>query len=262
VKVEQLSDPIPTEFPSEWYGMNSDSHFWFGWRFQVLKNLLRVGPLPAEKPVRALEIGCGTGFLRTQIERGTNWTVDAADIDPDALGQAAASRGRTLLYRIDERRPEMKEQYDALILFDVLEHIKDPVPFFEHACWHLKPGGIIIINVPAISWLYSRYDELVGHWVRYDKKSLQQLCWRGGVRQIESRYWGFLLVPLVLWRKRRLQNCKSPREAVLQGFSTPARWINSLLGVIMKCETTLMKRPPIGTSLMALLQKEPPAAQG
>jgi SAM-dependent methyltransferase len=235
--------------------MNTDTHFWFGWRLRVLEHLLRDGPLPPDKPALVLEIGCGTGFLRTQIERATKWTVDAADIDPAALSQAAASRGRTLLYRIEERRPELKEQYDALVLFDVLEHIQDPLPFFENACWHLKPGGLVIVNVPAMAWFYSRYDKLVGHWMRYDQKSLEQLCARSGVKRIDARYWGFFMTPLILWRKWRLKNCASPREAVERGFATPAPWINQALGLLMQFETGLFKRPPLGTSLMALLQK-------
>ena len=57
----------------------------------------------------------------------------------------------------------MLRAYDLLLLMDVIEHVEDDLEFIRVSLEHLKPGGIIAINVPAHMKLYSRYDEVAGH---------------------------------------------------------------------------------------------------
>ena len=253
---EKLSAPFLTDFPDEWYQYNLNDHFWFEWRLRILRNLLFDNALPTGAALRGLEIGCGVAFFRLQAESITQWTVDAADLNEPALQKAAASLGRTLLYNIEDRHASLKEHYDVIFLFDVLEHISDPGKFLEAALWHLKKGGFLVINVPALQPLYSRYDELVGHFVRYDSGSMRRLLQlpSHGLEILDLRYWGLSLVPVAWLRKIILRASPTPQHAVNKGFKT-SRFINFIFRAQMRIETFLLRHPPAGTSLMVLARK-------
>jgi SAM-dependent methyltransferase len=253
----QLSPPENSEFPDEWYDFNQAAHFWFAWRLRVLATLLADNNIPIDAELSALEIGCGVGFLRTQIESLTRWTVDGADLNEPALKKATPARGNTMLYDVTSRRETFQSHYDVLVLFDVLEHIKEPVDFFAAALWHLKPGGWLLINVPALSALYSAYDKLVGHYRRYNEDSMLELMRSQGSSLIllDMRYWGFTLAPVAWLRKFALRSTRSPREAVERGFNPPAAWINSAFKGMMLLETALFSHPPLGSSLMVAARR-------
>ena len=152
--------------------------------------------------------------------------------------------------------PDLREAYDAVVLFDVLEHIQEPELFLTAACWHLKPGGWIFVNVPALTGLFSRYDEAVGHFRRYSPASLRHLLTNQPIELelIEIRYWGLLLVPIA-WVRKILLKRIHPDKIVETGFRPPSRWINTALKWVMLLETSWLNHPPWGTSIMAMVRK-------
>jgi SAM-dependent methyltransferase len=256
VNYERLSSPVAMDFPEEWYDFSVADHFWFSWRVRVLSQLIMDRSLPVQEPLRVLEVGCGRGVLRTQIESVTRWKVDGVDVSADALQKADPGRGRTLLYNVQEHLPEFHEAYEAMVLFDVLEHIEEPESFLTAAAWHLKPGGWVILNVPALKALYSRYDKVVGHFRRYDPQAIRQLLksQTPELEEIEIRYWGFSLLPVAWLRKILLERVRADK-VVETGFRPPSRWINQLFRAAMFLETICLNRPPLGTSLMVLARK-------
>jgi len=264
VSYEKISPPFATDFPDEWYALNLADHFWFVWRLRILQRLLSDSAIPTSAKLRALEVGCGIGFLRAQIEAITHWTIDGADLNEAALQKAIPSRGRTMLYNLEHRHEGLKEQYDIIILFDVLEHIEYPERFLTAALWHLKPGGRLIINVPALQPLYSRYDQFVGHYRRYDVRLMRQLLepHAPDLELVDIRYWGLSLVPVVWLRKIILRKSRTPQQVVAIGFNPSAQWINLSFRAIMRMETYFLQHPPLGSSLMALACKRVPLQSG
>ena len=253
-QIDILSKPLETGFPDEWYGLGLETHFWFHWRLQAFLNLLAQNGIATNADLKVLEVGCGAGALRTQIESVTRWTVDGADINQPALQACAAGRGRTLLYNIQDEHASMVHAYDGALLFDVIEHIREPAPFLRAALRHIKPGGWMIANVPASETLRSRYDDVVGHYRRYSKGRLaaEFLALGEDVRCVDLRYWGMSLVPLGLARKLILHWVKDDTEVVRVGFKPPGRLINQALCLLMRAETSLLSRPPLGTSVLML----------
>lgn len=65
-----------------------------------------------------------------------------------------------------------KEQFDTIIYIDVLEHIKNDKTELEIATTRLKDNGKLIVLAPAHQWLFSPFDEAIGHYRRYDKRTL------------------------------------------------------------------------------------------
>jgi SAM-dependent methyltransferase len=252
--VESLSHVAPSEFPSEWYDLNAESHFWFRWRLEAMRRLLAGLNVDLRAPARALDIGCGTCTLRDQLERTTAWTIDGVDLSIDAMSRARRGRGRLFVYDIFERRREFMGAYDYVFLFDVLEHINSTGDFVDCVLRHLKPGGMLIVNVPAVQWLMSEYDTAAGHCRRYTPRTLRNEFSGRHVHIDAVRYWGSSLVPLLIARKAMVRGRADIGEIIRAGFSPPHRLVNGALSALARVETTLLPRPPIGTSLLAAIR--------
>lgn len=255
--VEQVSRLQSHSFLASWYELVSDRHFWYQWRLRAFLGQVRSLGVPTGAPLRVLDVGGGTGVLRAQIEASTAWVVDCADLDREALAEVAPGRGRVLYYDILDRVSEYRERYDAVVLFDVLEHLDETERFIDAVKAHLKPGGILFVNVPAMRFLTSRYDEVVGHLRRYQTGSLREELERAELDVLDSRYWGLLNVPLLLARRLllRLAPARDSDDVVRKGFRPPGAVVNALLVGLMRLETALVSRPPMGTSLLAAGRK-------
>jgi SAM-dependent methyltransferase len=244
-------------FNENWYGYNSESHFWFRWRLAALQGQLRRIGIPLDEPLRALEIGAGVGVLRDQIEAMTRWNVDITDLDLRALEAARPGRGRRMYYDILERRAEFRAAYDVVVLFDVLEHIEDANAFLSAVIEPLRPGGWLLINVPAQAWLFSHYDRMVGHVRRYQRRTLADEFRGLPVTIHDLRYWGVSLVPVAALRKLALAIVRpdSAGATVDLGFKPPHPVIQGLFLNLMRLENAAPIAYPVGSSLLLAARK-------
>ena len=255
MNVEFLTATRAVQFPTEWYVANSEHHFWFQWRVRVARTLIdRIG-LPTGEALKVLDIGCGTGITAQQLARHTRWTFDGTDLNVEALAHCNIGPGRVLYYDILERRRDFAGAYDVVVLFDTLEHIEQTDAFLDAVFFHLKPGGVLLVNVPALMSLYGRYDTAAGHFRRYTRQTLAREFAPFDVSILDQVYWGFTMVPL-LWLRQQLVRRNTNDDAVIQtGFVPPHPWIHALLKGVMAVETALVKRPPIGSSVMSAVRK-------
>lgn len=258
-QIEIISPVQDYNFVESWYELSDESHFWFQGRIHSFLRQLDDFKIPTQSDWKVLDVGCGTGVLRKQVEQSTNWTVDASDLDYNALKHSKGGRGRTIYYDITEQDSELKEQYDAILLFDVLEHIEDTQPFIKSLLFHLKPGGYLFINVPALQNLFSLYDSVQGHYRRYNKESLRKEFDDTSLKTIDARYWGMANIPIIWLRKHWLSltaKNKSNDEIFSEGFSPPNKLINSILLGVMNAETKIIPRPILGTSVLMIGRKD------
>jgi hypothetical protein len=139
----------------------------------------------------------------------------------------------------------------------VLEHIKDEVEFLGSALFHLKKGGIVFVDVPALQMFKSKYDDAVGHLRRYDKRSLRTLLERAGLHILDMRYWGFSMLPLLAARKVMLgMGTRSPSQIIEKGAKPRGKLFEICIRSMMKTELALIKHPPLGTSVLAVALKD------
>jgi SAM-dependent methyltransferase len=253
--VEFLSPPEPSDFPEEWYDLSGPEHFWFEWRLRALLRLVRDLGLALESPLRVLDVGAGAGVLRDQLEARTGWTIDIADLSAAALGRARRGRGRTLCYDVLAPAADLLARYDAALLFDVIEHVAQPRPLLAAVLRHLRPGGHLLVNVPAGQWLFSAYDVAAGHVRRYGKATLAAEIADAGLEVRDLRYWGLSLVPLLVARKLLVREAASNDACVRRGFEPPGRLAHALLRGLLRMETLVLARPPLGSSLLLAAQK-------
>lgn len=253
--IKIISEKKNLKFVDTWYKLADENHFWMQWRFRALLRLWKDLHIPTDKSLLAAEIGCGHGVLRRQMERATSWIIDGIDLDFDALKIHQPGRGRLYQYDILEQRPEFKDKYDILILFDVIEHVDNPKKFLEAALCHLKPKGYVFINVPAIPWLFCPYDFVHGHRCRYNIKGLTAEFRDLECEILDMRYWGFLLIGPLILRKFFLSRNDEPQKICQKGFGPPNPLIHWLLKKMMLMETRMARRPCCGTSLLSVIQK-------
>jgi len=246
-QIEILSQPKTIGMADEWFQFVSADHFWMQWRHAgVLKAVAESGI----RPERGFEIGCGSGVARKMLEQDLNIPVDGCDLSRAGLEMADPGRGRLLFYDILELEPSMLGRYDVIFLLDVVEHIQDDTAFLSAALKHLRPGGLVVVNVPASMLLFSQYDRVTGHVRRYTRKSLASLFRRCGVEPRGLTHWGLSMVPVLLARKMYLTMIP-PAETMRVGFSPPNRLVQSVFGALKDMETALPISMPFGTSLLA-----------
>ena len=247
-QLEFLSAAAAVSMADEWFDLADRDHFWMRWRFDILcRQMRRFGVTPG----KTLEIGCGHGVLRQQMEDAFMVPVDGCDLNQYALRMAPAGRGRLLVYNIFDRLPEMCGAYEMILLMDVIEHLDDDLGFLRASLEHLKPSGIVAINVPAHMALYSKYDRVAGHKRRYNSARLYSLFGRCNVTPLAMVNWGLSLVPLLLVRKFVLKFISDERT-IGTGFSPLGRVTKAGLDLLKGIETSLPIDMPIGTSIMAL----------
>ena len=252
--IEFLSPVAETPFPDDWYAFADASHFWMQWRLEVTLELCaRVG-LSRDRPLLALDIGGGAGRFRGQLESRTSWRVDMTDLNLPALRMAGAARGRTLYYDVTQANPPLAGSYDVCFLFDVIEHVQQPLALLAAGLAHLRPGGQLLVNVPALQGLFSAYDVAAGHLRRYTRRTLAaELSGLPG-QPTAIRYWGLGLVPLLALR--RLVSGQEPDTSTIRaGFEPPNRLAHRALKALMRAELRLVHDPPLGTSVMAAVRR-------
>ena len=228
----------------------SVNHFWIKRRFEAFRALWKK-PVLADK---VAEIGCGHGLVLHQIKAAFGIDADGYELNELALNEADPGCGRLFYYNIHDRLASLKEAYDLIFLFDVIEHIEDDKLFLESVLFHLKRGGMLIVNVPADQALFSDYDRVQGHQRRYDIDMLRKLCASTGLNIETWSYWGRPYIPILKLRQKMLAGVPD-KEVTKRGFAAQSSLSNSLLRLWGRLET--LPNHSAGTSLMAILKWEP-----
>jgi len=138
-----------------------------------------------------LEVGCGDGYLLKAAER-RGFEVTGVEYSEHAAKRAGQGllRGRVIIGEI-EQAPIAEETFDACVLADVIEHVRDPRAFLESIWKKLKPGGRILIATPSLDSLSARVmgtrwlEFKTEHLFYFDRRSLESLLWQTGFQAIE-----------------------------------------------------------------------------
>lgn len=238
-------------------------HWWFRGRRAVLRGVLQA-TLPRAR-LRLVEIGCGSGaLLPVAAEFGDAVGVEASG---DFL-EAARQRGFTVLSgSLPDRLPLEPGAWDAVLLFDVLEHIEHDRAALR-AVWRiLRPGGWLICTVPAYNWLWTSHDETLGHWRRYTAGEMRRLAAESGFHLVRVTYFNTLLaLPIVAVRllgSRRTRGLTpgawGPRAGTRRSHDLirPAPLLNALLARIFSAEATFLgwMNLPFGVSVLLVARR-------
>ena len=229
-------------------------HWWFTARRRILAEVIRRIVRPSTA-ARILELGCGTGHNLDML--GAFGTVEASELDDHARELAAKRLGRAIeAAALPDLSRFPADSYDMIALLDVLEHVVDDKGSLAAIFTRLKPGGALLLTVPANPWMWSAHDVAHHHHRRYRKTDLFALARAAGYEIDLLSPFNTMLFPLIAGVRvlNKVRGHDSADDAL------PAKPVNSVLDRLFGFEAGLIGRLPFpfGVSLVAVLRR--PAA--
>lgn len=187
------------------YGLTAPERGWVPAPRYVLRRarlLALAAPLGGG---RLLEVGPGAGALLFDMA-DLGFTCEALETSEDALRLVNELNPEARISR--EPRADWHGAFDALVACEVLEHIEDDQAALDQWRSWLRPGGHLLLSVPAHASRWGPSDLWAGHFRRYEKDALRSFLERSGFEVIELESYGFplsnLVEPLRGWSHRRL----------------------------------------------------------
>lgn len=211
-----------------------DKHWWFRERRALIASF--IADIPAG---RALDIGAAAGGnTRTLQQEG--WESVALEYDDSAV-ELARARGLDVVQGDARDLPFEDDEFDAVVAYDVLEHIAEHDVVVAEIARVVRPGGKVFIAVPADPALWSAHDEAVGHVRRYTRESLVALFDRPEFTLDLVKSWNVLLRPAIRLARRDSEGSD------IEPMAAP---VNAALGAVIKLERHLPLGRRKGVSLL------------
>ena len=235
------------------YELENDLWWFRGMKRISMALLERYAPAGAHRNV--LDAGCGTGGMIDSLQ--TLGSVTGVDRELDAL-KRARQRSRPMLVQGDvEHLPLPAAHFDVVTSFDVLYHlnVSNDVAALAELARVTRPGGVVVVRVPALDALRSEHDEAVHTRQRYGRRELDDKLRRAGLEPLFISFANCLLFPVALVRRVSEKLRSTKRGASEVEAVTP--WLNQMLYLPLAIEALLLRwvRLPFGLSLVAVARK-------
>ncbi len=230
-----------------------DRHWWYAGLRAMLGQAWRRN-LCVPNP-RILDAGCGTGATLQWICGQTGEPPIGIDLAADAMA-FCRQRGLAAVAQASiSALPFPEAAFDAVISLDVLYHrnVPDRARALEAFREVLKPGGVLMLNLPAYGWLYSSHDVAVHTAHRFTRVECVEMLRAAGFDVVQATYWNTLLFPAIvlarLWRKAR----PSPDSDLVP----PSGAANCFFGMVLGIERALIRLFPLpfGLSIFVVARK-------
>jgi SAM-dependent methyltransferase len=228
-------------------------HWWYRGRRALVGRLLER--LELGSGARLLEVGAGTGGNLDLLARfGEVWGVE-----PSAVGAALGRRqwaGRVLRARAAEL-PFRDRSFDVVAALDVLEHLHDDLAALDEFRRVLRPGGFVVLHVPAYRALWGHEDVVSGHLRRYRAREVGRLLAAAGLEAVHLGYANALLLPVVApikVAKRLWFGTGRPRPDIAR---LPPAPLNRFLTALVEAEAEVAAASelPFGVSVLAAARR-------
>ena len=235
------------------------SHWWYKTLHQKVLQAFSQAGLKDDSPI--LDAGCGTGGFLEALGRAGYRSLEGFDFSEEAVRICRSKGlkvGQLSLLEAKDRYP--RGRFAGICCQDVLY-------FLEPQDWKkatqglaelLVPGGLLVLNLPALAAFGGSHDLCVGIKRRFSKADLPQIFDPAGLELVRSDYWPFALSPvifLVRWLQRRAL-AKNPDLPVQSDLHLPTWWVNLPLWWLNRLEQTLGLPAPWGSSLFLVFRKK------
>jgi len=256
-------DGTSGDYPPDSYSMLAkieNQSWWFVWRNRIIQHFFKK--YLGDGHYKILEIGCGTGFVMQGLkEMCPRYELHGADIHSAGMKFAQTRMPEAEFYQLDASRMPFSEEFDAVGMFDSLEHITDDEAVIRGAGKALKPSGKFFITVPQHPFLWGHEDDFGGHKRRYRRAELKGKLEQNGFTVLAMTSFVSVLFPVLCCVRLLQSRTRSPVEtmtiksgrqlapgAVMSGIASLAMWMDF---ASIRVGFSL----PIGGSLLAVAEK-------
>lgn len=236
---------------------NQEDFYWWYVAKRKLVQILLKQYLKKKPGLKLIDMGCGTGIVMEEIKPfGEVWGLDFSQEALDFCQQ----RGHEFLKKanLSLRLPLKSNFFDVVTALDVLEHLEDEKTPLSEFFRILKKRGILILAVPAYKFLWSYWDERVGHRRRYNKQSLSSKLKKEGFLIEKISYYNTFVLPVAaifrffkgaFQKKNKVPSCD---------FIPLPFCLNKFLLFLSQIERFLITKGslPFGLSLIGVVRKE------
>jgi SAM-dependent methyltransferase len=226
-----------------------DGMWWYrALHAQVLDALDNVRPGHG----RLLDAGCGTGGFLARLRRERpDQPAAGLEYNADAAARAEAKSGVPVVAGTVNAMPFADASFSVVVSLDVLSHAAvDPAQALAEMQRVLRPGGVLIVNLPAFDWLRSTHDIRVQNARRFTRATAGAMLAGAGLVQVRPHYWNSLLLPMMVLHRKMLASAPEGRSDVAQ-FPP---WLDRSLHAVTRLERRLLANGvpfPAGGSVLA-----------
>ena len=232
---------------------NDERHWWYRGRRHVIRAVL--DGLDLAPGARILDAGCGSGRMLDEL--ADYGRVAGVDLSRDAVALARRRGHRDVRLGRIEQLPFATQAFDLVTCLDVVEHTPDDRRTFAELRRVTRPGGRLVVTVPAYQALWSAHDVLNDHYRRYRAGRLCRVAAAAGWTLERDTYFNsMLLAPAALVRLAERGGHAPSAAARSDLFLTP-EWLNTALVWPLRAEAHAIRagrRLPAGLSLLAVLR--------
>lgn len=252
-----MSEALPREMKAYTYPILyrlEDKHWWYVGRRRIITSFVEeiCRKVESGRP-HMLDVGCGTGANLEMLARFGD--VEGVDVSPDALSFCRERGFKNVKQGVIEKLPFDDGSFDLVTALDVIEHLDDDAAGLSEMRRVLKPGGRILLTVPAFMFLWGVQDDVSHHRRRYTLPELKSVVEKVGFRIERATYANIsFFAPTLAGRLlMRATGTKVESEANINIAA-----LNGLFGRILGAERFFLRRMnlPFGVSALCIARKD------
>jgi SAM-dependent methyltransferase len=236
-------------------------HPW--WRARAALTLELLRDVGIRHPASVLDVGCGWGVTLEALERH-GYRAVGMDVSRRTLEQLDRPGRRLIEADVTRPMPPEMPAHDAVLALDVIEHLDDDGAAVRCLGALTRPGGLVVVSVPALPELSGEFDRIQGHRRRYLPPLLRAAFADSGLVLERVFWWGRWLLPAL--RRQRTRVRMRPGESAGEVYRRYLRLPPWPLGAAARLAFAIERRPAIrgrlaiGTSLFAVARRPHRAA--